>query len=367
MLRRSLAPALVALLLAGAIMGYFAATVPDDRCCFVDNYFLTDLSGQRIEGVSDWMRMVDGQLYTQLAADPFLRRDDIVASPTQAGYRYQRPLMPWLMALSTFGTDRWLVAAQAAWVLIGVAVSGWAVGELARRHGRPPMVGALVGILPGTVATVQFLGIDTVALAAATMAVLSYDRRRWNSMSVWLSLAVLARESSILVVFALAAGGWFDARWGIRRTIERLWMPVAVLTWWQAVLWLRFGSIGITGGFAGNKGHLWDWLVPSVEQWGAASAVSALVIGALVVQVVRCKVPAWLSALALMSVAASSTFGPDVWRDWLGFPRPLLPLSALALIVVLAPRSPAGVGELTLKNGTSREASGGPIQERTFV
>jgi hypothetical protein len=99
---------------------------------------------------------------------------------------------------------------------------------------------------------------EPVAWAAILVALLLVRRRHWPVAALALTVAVLARETSLVVVAGLGAGAIWDAVRGRRREWSAAWLliPVAVELAWQG--WLRsvWGVLAVHTGQSNNTSLL---------------------------------------------------------------------------------------------------------------
>jgi hypothetical protein len=260
-------------------------------------------------------RGYDGQFVYRLAVDPW------TAEPTEHGirldnpaYRQQRiatPVFAWTVAmLPGVSTALALVLVNAAALL----VAAWYASRLATEAGRHPLCG-LVLAFPACMPISLARDLTEPVAWAAVLAGLYCGRRgRWAAAGVALTVAVLARETSIVVVVGLALGAVIEAsrsrsavarsavarsarsrsavaRSGVARaggrvgpTVEPdlgfsgpsgtsspsgasgrggvagsagwLLLPVLVAVAWQAALWQIWGTLPLRSGGAGNLGGL---------------------------------------------------------------------------------------------------------------
>jgi hypothetical protein len=344
---------LVGLLAAAA---WFAQVVPmlaakpSLYCCMPPNYLVVPRANTPIVGQLDALTVGDGHLYQALALQPTLDGPVLVARPAEEAFRSQRMLMPWLMWASSLGRQALVPASQLVWMLLGVAAAAFALAQMAVRRGITPMVGLAVALLPGVEVSSHFFGPDTVALGAVTLGVNAWEQRRWRTSALLLCAAVLARESSVLVPLALMISTVVPTvriggqQW--RTVFKRAAQPSAIspatsllaLAIWQTVLFVRFGNLALNGGFADNRGRLWDQFVRGIENWDGYSWRYFITIVVLLGSALLFSRERWIVVLAGLTIIASSSFGYAVWATPDGFPRPLLPATCFALLVVTRPR-----------------------------
>jgi hypothetical protein len=194
----------------------------------------------------------DGQFVYRLALDPFTRQvTDFGITLDNPAYRQQRiatPVLAHVVAwLPGVGTALALILVNA----LALAVAVFAGTRIAADAGRHPGWGL---VLAAPACMPISLGRDLtepVAWAAILVALLLVRRGHWPAAAGALTVAVLARETSLLVVAGLGIGaGWHAVRTH-RREWSAAWLlvPVAIEAAWQG--WLRH----VWGGFPIRTGQ----------------------------------------------------------------------------------------------------------------
>lgn len=198
----------------------------------------------------------DGQFFYRLAVSPLSTRRSV------SGVRFDLPALRnsrWLYGASAWvgsGGDRDLVpwALIAVNLLAAVAVGGLA-GALARDSGRHVGYGLLLALYAGFAYS---LTLDTSELLAATFllaALLALRRRRWTAASVAFTLAVLTRDTTVVVPLGAAAAAVWTWRGHRQRDptheataapVVACIAPLAVFAVWQLVQRIRFGDLPLT-------------------------------------------------------------------------------------------------------------------------
>ncbi len=246
-LDRPLAAALAALLLGGAVV-----TVQLSRDGDVSAFVRAAPPWTDPAEAPDSLRVgtagYDGMFYYRLALDPFTdqRTHDGITFDRPA-YRQQRivyPVLAWIVSLGHASSVPW------ALVLVnlgGLFAIGWVGGMLARDAGRHALWGLLFPAYPGFVIT---LTSDLTEIVAATfvLAALMWLRGgRTVPAAGALSLAVLARETTVLLALAAGLAALVTSP---RRT--RSWVPLLapglVLVAWQAALLARWHETAASEG-----------------------------------------------------------------------------------------------------------------------
>ncbi|MGH9225188.1 MAG: hypothetical protein ACRD2W_15720, partial [Acidimicrobiales bacterium] len=149
----------------------------------------------------------DGQQFYAIARDP-LSPDAVAPHLDRPRYRLQRIAYPILAALLNPGAGggTGLVIAMLAVGVAAMFVGCLATGVLATRWGAPPWSAALFVLVPGNLVALRISTGDTMALAlaVAAIALLERDRPRpWLAVAAG-SMAVLTKESLLVVLVAYA-------------------------------------------------------------------------------------------------------------------------------------------------------------------
>jgi len=276
----------------------------------------------------------DGIWFYRLAINPFTR---VQASHgiriDNPPYRQQRVMYPLIVWLLSFGQVRWI-----PWLLVIVnilAAAGMAAfaGAFAKRFGLHALWGVIVPLYPGFVLTFSRDLAEIVTAAFAMGAIWAIASRRNTAAALLLTCAVLTREPTLLLAFALAAA------WMIERVLHRerrigaitFSLPIAVYTVWQIVLAIRWGVSPLRAGAPARA-------LPFVEFGRFLAAASfrrdhqerlyfleSLFLAAVVVTIVlvwrHSRAPlewrlAWLGYLAIFSIMPHT-----IWIEDYGFLR----------------------------------------------
>lgn len=298
----------------------------------------------------------DGQFYYALALSPEI--DSHVQSVFEPfEYRAQRigyPALAWLVSGggSESGLPWALLTVNLAFALVATA----AAAAWLRARGRSGWLALAVGLTPGVLMTILRDLTDVVGLAAALGGLWAWSQRREGLTAVALVLAVLARETMLILAAVLAYDAWRRRRrrdWSIHPAL--LVLPaVACFAAWEAYASWRF------------DGEL-PWTTAPSNLWQAPLVGVADAVTDLLDQPAR--EVAWdLAYLALCGaavVAAATALrrdrGPEAlfcagqaavvlllgevfWTDHWSFTRVTAPLFASLLLAGVASRSRPAVG-----------------------
>ena len=293
----------------------------------------------------------DGQFAYRLALDPLdlegERNGIEVDSPLRWG-RIAYPALSWAAAAGQPGA---VPAALVAVNVAGVAVLGWLGAHAARRHARHAAWGLLLAGSAGLVFSVARDLTEVVAACGVAGGLLAWQRRQAGWAAGALSVAVLAREGTVIVVAAIAlvrVVGWVRGR-PRPSALDAAWVvPATVFLAWQAWCGVSTGEVPVLASVgehvaapsvgAGQDG---GWLGEPDGRFAALKAAQFAVLVALVVMALlaarRGEVDAVVVVALVAGLAVVARVWAPVWNDWAGF-RALTDVYVLAVLAVLAGR-----------------------------
>lgn len=357
-------PLVLALLAIGAFVTWRLEQRGWDPSLFVlagDRFFdpAADHAGLKVGRDSQGY---DGQFCYRLALDPLTRRqDDFGIRLDLPRKRQQRILYPVLAWLASGGGR----PAAVAWALLGVncaalCAMAWLGGRLARAVGRHAAWGV---VFPLSAPYALSLARDLNEIVAGTMvlaALLAMERRRPVCAALALALAVLARETSLILV----AGAGIDWLWRRARREPRL-VPLGVvvtpaLTWlaWQAWLWRVWSTSG--GELTSDLGApgvamlgFWREVAAMTRHQDVVSFIQISAMVAWAAAVLAClegsRAPRWVKVACVLALTLQLCFGRFVWvEDW-SFLRVFADAYLLGTLVLLG--SAGFIGRLALAGG----------------
>jgi hypothetical protein len=141
----------------------------------------------------------DGQFYHYIAHDPLLQRG-LANDIDFPRLRYRRILVPGLAALLAAGNPQHVDTAYRLVILLFVLLGAYWLATLAELHGRSPAWGLAFLLVPGTITSIDRMGVD-VALAALCVAFVLYERNHKALFGI-LVLAGVARDTGLLLIAA---------------------------------------------------------------------------------------------------------------------------------------------------------------------
>jgi hypothetical protein len=194
----------------------------------------------------------DGQFVYRLALDPFTTRVWAHGMKLDLpAYRQQRIMtallghvVAWLPGIST-GVA--LIVVNGLAVVVAVVAGVWIADDLGRRAGW----GWLLAVPACLSASLAADLTEPVAWAAVLVGLVAIRQGRWAWAAAAFTVAMLARETSAIVVAGLAIESIvLLIRSRFREDLARLWlaMPILIETAWQARLWQVWGTVPALSG-----------------------------------------------------------------------------------------------------------------------
>ncbi len=236
-----------------------------------------------------------------------------------------------MIVWATSGGGR--VAGEAL-LVIAVLGGGMAAAGIAAllRGGRLSIVGGIAAlILPGSLASIRGLGPELIGIGLAAAGIIAYRDGRIGRALALFGAIVLLRETFLLVPLALAA---LSVRRAPRDAALLVLVPTSVLAGWIVYVRLQLGAWSFDG--APNALDLPFAGLRSLPQEGVGVDAAVLALTAILVLVAfRSRPDRVLSAVLVAHLPMALVFGPEVWRNWYDFSRPLLPMMAVALVIVM--------------------------------
>ena len=293
----------------------------------------------------------DGQFYYRLALDP------LTSQPTAFGitfdnpaYRHQRILYPTIVRLVSFGHDRFVAAAMLATNFVFFGALAWFAGSLAQSMGRHALWGLLIVVDPGLLITYSRDLVEVVEVTFVVGSLWQWRRGRPVGATVLLTLAVLTRETAVLVAVAAAVAYTIDAARG-RSAGPIRWhcfaLPIAALGVVQCALFVVWGRFPVSDG-GSVLGHLpltgfTDALPPSLLHARGVARIQIVAWAFVVVaslgfawQLVRTRARSWEVVGFVLYGALMASVGPSVWAEDIAFLRVFTHCYVFGSVLVLA-------------------------------
>jgi hypothetical protein len=297
------------------------------------------------------LRGYDGQFYYRLALDPFTnQRVEYGITIDSPPYRQQRilyPVLAHILALGRIGAVPWSMIVVNYLAVCGLAFNAARLAELCTL---PALYGLVIPFFPGVLLALDRDLPDPLAISLMVCALYFLHARRVAFAACMLALAVLTRETVILLAGAL----FVHSSWRALRKQSAwaesvlLMIPLATYAAWQLWIFARWGTFGPAAG-SGNLQRvplsaviLLVQAVHSALGYQPLQLIELLFLGGMVVLAASVFIQstvnpgvklAWLFYLALVAFLSSA-----VWvEDW-AFMRGCAELMVLGFIIVMGAR-----------------------------
>lgn len=190
----------------------------------------------------------DGQFYAQVALDPLLLDPTLPAALDAPSYRARRILVPAIAAIAGLGNAWWTLQAYALLNALCWFALGWLLYRQIdpdREHAFARWAGCMFSL--GVLDSVRQSLVDLPALLMLVLATTAFTKAYSSRSALWLALANLAKETSLLGSFALLAGKpLHPLTW--RHAAMALLSAALPLALWSVYVQQRFASAPGTDG-----------------------------------------------------------------------------------------------------------------------
>jgi hypothetical protein len=199
----------------------------------------------------------DGQFYAQIALDPLLRSPEMQTALDAQSYRARRILAPATAAMTGLGNPWWTLQSYALLNVFCWFALGWLLYrqiEPGSGHAFARWAGCMFSL--GVLDSVRQSLVDLPALLLLALATTAYTKAQSTRSSLWLALANLTKETSLLGTTALLADSSLRPFSGRRAGIALL-VAALPLALWSLYVQQRFAS---TPGSDGLGNFTWPLL-----------------------------------------------------------------------------------------------------------
>lgn len=274
----------------------------------------------------------DGQFYYRMAVDPFSTEQFVNGVEfDRPAYRQQRIAYPLLAYTITAVTP---LSAVEALITVNVAAVGlmtYFAARTAQHYGRPATWGLIPLAWPAFIFTLALDLAELLAAAAVVAAMYCAVRREHGMAALVLVLAVLTRETTILVA---VAGLLVTRRW------VYAW-PGVVLAAWHGAIWILWGTAPLLASLEDSArseiGLPLVGLVAGIPHWSlidigifTASVAMAWVI------VPRVKIKTVPGMALVLYATLNLLLAEPVWLSWRGWARASIELVIMAYVIRVA-------------------------------
>ena len=177
----------------------------------------------------------DGQFYYRMALNPLTREKTEfgieIGSPR---YRHQRILYPLLAWFFSFGNPSLVIYALILVNFLTLVMIGYTAGKFAQLAGRHAIFGLAISLFPGFLYTLSRDLVEITEAVFILLGLVALARQRTAVASTFLSLAILAKETALLVPVALISQ---KRHWSVAM------LPLVTYGVWQLFLnaWWGYG------------------------------------------------------------------------------------------------------------------------------
>ena len=302
----------------------------------------------------------DGQFYYRLSVSPRSTKGEIAGVRLDLpALRSQRILYPTIVwAVSGGGRPTAVPWAMVLVNLAAISAVGAIGGALAISSGRHALWGLAFAMYPGFVYSIGFDLAEVLAAAFLLAGLLFARRRRWVATAVFLSFAVLTRETTAIVPISLGLAWLWDRRQAVSPRIGpisrgRLMagiVPLAIAVGWQLDVRARWGQFPLASSgdknlrfpFAGLADTFGKMLPPSSGAEAFRWLSLGFVVGVLGLGFVAIRRSTAESHEKIALVAGTillTLLSPFIWGGATSFMRATTESCLLAILVILgAPR-----------------------------
>lgn len=194
----------------------------------------------------------DGQFYYRLALYPFTSKvQDFGIRFDVPAYRQQRILYPLIVWGVSLGKANLVPVLMILINFLGLGIIGWMGGVYSQLIKRHALWGIVFSLYPGFISSLSRNLTEIVAVCLMFASLLLMQRNKNAAVTVLLTLAVLARETTLIAV-AIALGVWLIEVWKKEPLQQIKWhtftIPFVVYCLWQIFLYYRWGIFPILEG-----------------------------------------------------------------------------------------------------------------------
>lgn len=311
-------PPLVGLLLALAIVGGHLWMLGGDASVFVRAAppFAQPDTGSPSLRLLDPTQAYDGQFFYRLAVDPSATRE-VGVSLDHPSYRQQRILYPLIVRVLSVGEDAWVPVLLVAVNVAGLAVLGILGSRLAIALKAPGWWGVALPLWVGFSFSLARDLSEIVQSCFLVGTLLAVQRGRWHVAAVLMPLAVLARETAVILAASLLASALFE-RCARRAPTHHAWSAgLAGLVCYvgiQAALWARWGTLPLATASAANLSMPMSAPLRYLSEVGPLGRIEFAAFTLLVVlAILTARVPGYVRLALIGYVVMALCLSTSVW------------------------------------------------------
>jgi hypothetical protein len=243
-------------------------------------------------------------------------------------------LLPYAAWALSVGRSGWVPPALAFLSAAGAGLAIAGIARLLADRGVPVWYALLLLLFPGTYMALSYCGPEPLGLGLVAWGLVRWTRNQPASAIALFALAGLCRETLLLVPAGLALAALWD-----RRTRATIALAASALPYlgWIAFVRLRVGAWPTEAGDGRVSAPFSGFAIGLRDAWARHNSstilYAALCLVIAAIALVLARRDALFSVVAL-NLLFATTMGHFVWETWEGFGRVLLPLDALALVMI---------------------------------
>ena len=230
------------------IIGIIASRYDFNRSCFIhfgeqSATFVKELIPPDFVIMKDTSGY-DGQSYYYIGADPFIK-----TGLYKIGFRYQRYLYPFLAHIFAFGKKNLLPYSLLIINILAILIGTLFLCFLLKKRGLSVWYGLIYSLGVGNIVAFQYNLTTPLFLCLILIGIYFYETKKIGSTAFFFSLALLTRETAVLIILVFLVYEFFKKRYSNSFVITLSLIPFIIL---QIFLYQRLGEIPLLG----SSGHL---------------------------------------------------------------------------------------------------------------
>ncbi len=345
------AVAITALLYGVVVVGRLASHNWDPSVFVVAGHLFCDQSSAPRGLTISTPLGYDGQFYYRLALDP-LTNEQVEYGITidDPAYRQQRILYPVLARTVALGANSWVPWSMIMVNYLAVCGLAFSAARFAELFAIPAIYGLVIPFFPGVLLALARDLPDPLAISLMVFSLGLLHSRRITFAACMLALAVLARETVVLLAAALFLhSGWRVLRRQSAWTESvRLAIPLMAYAAWQLWIFARWGKLAAAATSGNVLGFPFQGVgisliqaVHSAHGLHSFVLIEFLFLGAMIllaaIALVQSAVDPGVKLAWLIYLALAASLSSAVWVDW-SLMRGCEELIVLGLIIVIGAR-----------------------------
>jgi len=186
----------------------------------------------------------DGQAYYYIGADPFIK-----TGLYKIGFRYQRYLYPFLAHILAFGRKTLLPYSLLIINILAILIGTLFLSFMLKKRGINIWYSLIFALGIGNIMALQYDLTTPLFICLILAGIYFYEEKKIVSTALFFSLALITRETAVLIILAFLVYEFFKKRYKNSFVIILSFIPFVIL---QFLLYQRLGKIPLLG----SSGHL---------------------------------------------------------------------------------------------------------------